>query len=134
MCCRGFGTWPTALVSANKKKVIIKGPVCDSSQVIGWHIGKINNETGRKPPIHVSSFGFNSSILWDPERWGRPSSSQQTSQNSIKFVKEVAVEDETKLKGMPQEDCSRIMLWRFHFPILTSPITTTTTHPLTSGR
>lgn len=37
-------------------------------------------------------------------------------QNSIKFVKEVVLEDETKLKGIPPEDCSKIMLWslRFH--------------------
>jgi len=78
--CRVFGTWPVALLSANKNKVTIEGPVCDSSQVIGWHLKKMNNETDKRPPIHISSFGFNSSILWDPERWGRPSSVQQTSQ------------------------------------------------------
>ncbi|XP_031271116.1 probable beta-1,4-xylosyltransferase IRX9 [Pistacia vera] len=102
-----FGTWPMALLTANKQKVIIEGPVCDSSQVIGWHLKKMNNETDEKPPIHVSSFGFNSSILWDPERWGRPSSVQQTSQNSIKFVKQVVLEDETKLKGIPPGDAQK---------------------------
>ncbi|KAJ8754073.1 hypothetical protein K2173_001971 [Erythroxylum novogranatense] len=113
-----FGTWPMAILSANKNRVKIEGPVCDSSQVLGWHLMKMNNETDTSPPpIHVSSFGFNSSILWDPERWGRPSSIQQTPQNSIKFVKEVALEDETKLKGIPPEDCSKIMLWRLEFPI-----------------
>ncbi|KAJ8899742.1 hypothetical protein K2173_019441 [Erythroxylum novogranatense] len=112
-----FGTWAMAILSANKNKVKIEGPVCDSSQVLGWHLMKMNNGTDTNPPpIHVSSFGFNSSILWDPERWGRPSSGQQTSQNSIKFVKEVALEDETKLKGIPPEDCSKIMLWRLQFP------------------
>ncbi|OAY42641.1 beta-1,4-xylosyltransferase IRX9 [Manihot esculenta] len=112
-----FGTWPMALLTANKNKVIIEGPVCDSSQVIGWHLKKINNQTDSTPPIHISSFGFNSSILWDPERWGRPSSVPQTSQNSIKFVKQVALEDETKLKGIPPEECSKIMLWQLKFPI-----------------
>ncbi|KAF2289971.1 hypothetical protein GH714_039375 [Hevea brasiliensis] len=106
-----------ALLSANKNKVIIEGPVCDSSQVIGWHLKKINNETDEKPPIHISSFAFNSSILWDPERWGRPSSVPHTSQNSIKFVRQVALEDETKLKGIPPEDCSKIMLWQLKSPI-----------------
>ncbi|CAK7342966.1 unnamed protein product [Dovyalis caffra] len=124
-----FGTWPMALLSANKNKVIIEGPVCDSSQVIGWHLKIMNNETDTKPPIHISSFGFNSSILWDPERWGRPSSVQQTSQNSIKFVKQVALEDETKLKGIPPEDCSKIMLWRLNLSISKS----TSYHPLTTG-
>ncbi|KAI4300240.1 hypothetical protein L6164_033637 [Bauhinia variegata] len=111
-----FGTWPIALLTPNRKKVIIEGPVCDSSQVIGWHLRNLNNETDRNsPPIHISSFGFNSSILWDPERWGRTSSVQDTSQNSIKFVKQVVLEDEAKLKGIPAEDCSRIMIWRLKF-------------------
>ncbi|PQQ21056.1 putative beta-1 4-xylosyltransferase IRX9 [Prunus yedoensis var. nudiflora] len=111
-----FGTWPMALLAANREKVIIEGPVCDSSQVIGWHLKKMKNQTDPRPPIHISSFAFNSSILWDPERWGRTSSLQSSSQNSIKFVKEVVLEDETKLKGIPPEDCSKIMLWslRFH--------------------
>ncbi|KAM1926015.1 hypothetical protein ACFX13_033236 [Malus domestica] len=106
-----FGTWPMAILAANRKKVIIEGPVCDSSQVIGWHLKQMNNETETRPPIHISSFAFNSSILWDPERWGRTSSLQSSYQNSIKFVKEVVLEDETKLKGIPPEECSKIMLW-----------------------
>ncbi|KAE8717337.1 putative beta-1,4-xylosyltransferase IRX9 [Hibiscus syriacus] len=114
-----FGTWPMALLSANKRKVVIEGPVCDSSQVIGWHLRKMNNHTDddTKPPIHISSFAFNSSILWDPERWGRPTSGQGTSQNSLKFVKQIVQEDESKLKGIPTEECSKIMLWRLKFPI-----------------
>ncbi|KAK7279375.1 hypothetical protein RJT34_24425 [Clitoria ternatea] len=111
-----FGTWPTALLSANRKRVIIEGPVCDSSQVIGWHLRNMKNETDTiTPPIHISSFAFNSSILWDPERWGRTSSVQDTSQNSIKFVKQVVLEDEAKLKGIPPQDCSKILLWRFNY-------------------
>jgi len=79
-----FGTWPTALLAAHRKKVKIEGPVCDSSQVIGWHLRNMNNETDTiTPPIHISSFAFNSSILWDPERWGRTSSVQDTSQVNI---------------------------------------------------
>ncbi|GLT92417.1 hypothetical protein SLE2022_102560 [Rubroshorea leprosula] len=117
-----FGTWPMAVLSANEKNVIIEGPVCDSSQVIGWHLkenseGNADVDTERKLPIQISNFAFNSSILWDPERWGRPSSSVQgTSQNSLKFVKQVVLEDETKLEGIPPEDCSKIMLWRLQFP------------------
>ncbi|KAG4130495.1 hypothetical protein ERO13_D09G147400v2 [Gossypium hirsutum] len=118
-----FGTWPMALLSANERRVVIEGPVCDSSQVIGWHLRKMNNQTDAetdadtKPPIHISSFAFNSSILWDPERWGRLTSVQGTSQNSLKFVKQIVMEDEGKLKGIPPEECSKIMLWRLHFPI-----------------
>jgi hypothetical protein len=79
---RVFGTWPTALLLANRKRVIIEGPVCDSSKVIGWHLRNMNNETITSP-IHISSFAFNSSILWDPERWGRTSSVKDTSQVNI---------------------------------------------------
>ncbi|KAM7255253.1 hypothetical protein ACFE04_020494 [Oxalis oulophora] len=92
-----FGTWPVAVLGAHRNKVIIEGPVCDSSEVIGWHLKKMNNNNSNEskdsnsppsnspPPIHISSFGFNSSILWDPERWGRPSSSlhQDTSQPQL---------------------------------------------------
>ncbi|XP_030449837.1 beta-1,4-xylosyltransferase IRX9-like [Syzygium oleosum] len=117
-----FGTWPMAVLSANRKKVSIEGPVCDSSQVLGWHLRKMSNETpatsesSARPPIHISSFAFNSSILWDPERWGRPSSGQPNSQDSMKFVKEVVHEDETKVKGLPGEKCSKIMLWHLRYP------------------
>ncbi|RDY07124.1 putative beta-1,4-xylosyltransferase IRX9, partial [Mucuna pruriens] len=113
-----FGTWPMALLAANRKKVTIEGPVCDSSQVIRWHLRNMNNETDTNtitPPIHISTFAFNSSILWDPQRWGRTSSLQDTSQNSIKLVKQVVVEDEAKLNGIPPEDCCRILLWRVNF-------------------
>ncbi|XP_010253555.1 PREDICTED: probable beta-1,4-xylosyltransferase IRX9 isoform X2 [Nelumbo nucifera] len=111
-----FGTWPVALISANRNRVVIEGPVCDFSQVIGWHLRSENNQMDTTPSIHMSSFAFNSSILWDPERWGRPSSVQDSSQNSVKFVQQVVSEDESKLKGIPQEDCSKIMLWHLYIP------------------
>lgn len=80
---RVFGTWPMAFLSANRNKVKIEGPVCDSSEVKGWHLKTMENLTditNINPSIHISSFAFNSSILWDPERWGRTSSAQDTSQ------------------------------------------------------
>ncbi|KAF7818588.1 putative beta-1,4-xylosyltransferase IRX9 [Senna tora] len=111
-----FGTWPMALVKANRKRVKMEGPVCDSSQVIGWHLRTKNKEKATiNPTIHISGFAFNSSILWDPERWGRVSSGQDTSQKSIKFVKQVVLEEEAKLKGIPPQDCSKILLWRLSF-------------------
>ncbi|KAD5803145.1 hypothetical protein R6Q59_024599 [Mikania micrantha] len=113
-----FGTWPMAFLSANRQRVRIEGPVCDSSEVIGWHLKTLNNSADdtTRSPVHISTVGFNSSILWDPERWGRLSSAQHTSQNSIKFVKEEVLEEETKLKGVPQDGCSKIMLWNLHIP------------------
>ncbi|XP_071688352.1 beta-1,4-xylosyltransferase IRX9 [Rutidosis leptorrhynchoides] len=113
-----FGTWPMAFLSANRQRVRIEGPVCDSSEVIGWHLKSLNSSADdiTRSPVHISTVGFNSSILWDPERWGRLTSAQHTSQNSIKFVKEEVLEEETKLKGLPQDGCSKILLWNLHIP------------------
>ncbi|GMH10092.1 hypothetical protein Nepgr_011933 [Nepenthes gracilis] len=116
-----FGAWPLAKLSTRRKKPIIEGPVCHSSQVVGWHLKNPNNQT-EEFPIHISGFAFNSSILWDPERWGRLSSSPNTKQNSLKFVKQAAFEDETELKGVPQEDCSRVNIWKLHLSTKTTPI------------
>ncbi|KAJ4978684.1 hypothetical protein NE237_009464 [Protea cynaroides] len=110
-----FGAWPIALVSANRQRVVIEGPVCDSSQVIGWNPRSSNDQSNPVAPIHISSFGFNSSVLWDPERWGRPSV-QDNSQNPMKFIQQAVLEDETKLKAIPEGDCSKIMLWNFYIP------------------
>ncbi|CAK9164798.1 unnamed protein product [Ilex paraguariensis] len=117
-----FGTWPMAFLSANSRTVKIEGPVCDSSEVIGWHLKKLNNltETDTRSPVHISSFAFNSSILWDPERWGRASSVQDSSQNSLKFVKKEVLDEETKLKGIPSEGCSKVMLWNLNIPSRTT--------------
>ncbi|XP_071908207.1 beta-1,4-xylosyltransferase IRX9-like [Coffea arabica] len=108
-----FGTWPMAFLSANRKKVNIEGPVCESSEVMGWHLKNSSNLSTdtMKPAIHVSGFAFNSSVLWDPERWGRTSSAQDTSQDSLKFVKKEVLEEETQLKGIPSDDCSKVLLW-----------------------
>ncbi|XP_051114287.1 beta-1,4-xylosyltransferase IRX9 [Andrographis paniculata] len=110
-----FGTWPMARLSANRKRVVIEGPVCDSSEVLGWHLKRRKNSTGADATtprrIHISSFAFNSSILWDPERWGRTSSAQDTSQSSLKFLREGVLEEESKLKGIPAEGCSKVLLW-----------------------
>ncbi|KAI4310725.1 hypothetical protein MLD38_035680 [Melastoma candidum] len=120
-----FGTWPVAVVSAHSKKVDIEGPVCDSSQLLGWHLREMNNDTGARqrpsPPIQDSSIAFNSSVLWDPERWGRPSSSQATpDQDSIRFVKEIVEEDEANVKGIPGEKCTKVMVWHLSRPSPTS--------------
>lgn len=62
------------------RRVLGKWPLCKpTSRARGWHYdGDQSNDTDPRPPlmmIHPSSFAFNSSILWDPERWGRSSSS-----------------------------------------------------------
>ncbi|XP_057801479.1 beta-1,4-xylosyltransferase IRX9-like [Salvia miltiorrhiza] len=113
-----FGAWPIAKMRANRKKVMIQGPVCDSSRVMGWHLKKMKNQTVEMPPpIHISSFAFNSSILWDPERWGRTFSTQDAAQNSVKYVKKEVVEEESTLKGIPTQGCSKVLLWELNIAI-----------------
>jgi putative beta-1,4-xylosyltransferase IRX9 len=82
-------------MSQNKKKVEVEGPICKSSKVVGWYKKDSGDgtaaaasfvperEQSKRPAasrINISGFGFNSSILWDPERWGRPTSQPDTSQ------------------------------------------------------
>ncbi|KAK9740356.1 hypothetical protein RND81_03G028900 [Saponaria officinalis] len=66
-----FGTWPVAMLAQNKNKAILEGPVCNGSQIVGWHT---NEKSKRLRRFHVdmSGFAFNSTILWDPKRWNRP--------------------------------------------------------------
>ena len=71
--CSRFGTWPVAMLAHSKNKAILEGPVCNGSQVIGWHT---NEKSKRLRRFHVdmAGFAFNSTILWDPKRWRRPTS------------------------------------------------------------
>lgn len=51
-------------------RFILEGPICNGSLVIGWHI---NGSSMRHRRFHaaMSGFAFNSTVLWDPERWRR---------------------------------------------------------------
>lgn len=78
-----FGTWPVAMLAQNKNKAILEGPVCNGSQVIGWHT---NEKSKRLRRFHVdmSGFAFNSTILWDPKRWRRLTSKPIRQLDSVK--------------------------------------------------
>uniref|UniRef100_A0A0E0LQ65 Glycosyltransferases n=1 Tax=Oryza punctata TaxID=4537 RepID=A0A0E0LQ65_ORYPU len=128
---RTFGAWPVATVSAYERKVMVQGPLCstNTSSVItrGWFDIDMDMAAGgerrpaaahvRPPPemlMDVGGFAFSSWMLWDPHRWDRfPLSDPDTSQESVKFVQRVAVEEynQSTMKGMPDSDCSQIMLW-----------------------
>lgn len=49
----------------------IEGPVCNGTQVIGWHTFESSRRLQRFY-AQISGFAFNSTILWDPKRWHRP--------------------------------------------------------------
>ncbi|XP_043714130.1 probable beta-1,4-xylosyltransferase IRX9H [Telopea speciosissima] len=115
---RRFGTWPVAMLSQSKNKAILEGPVCNRSQVIGWHT---NEKSKRLRRFHVdmSGFAFNSTILWDPRKWHRRTSEPIRQRDTVKegfqettFLEQV-VEDESQMEAIPL-GCSRVMNWHLH--------------------
>ncbi|CAL4938888.1 unnamed protein product [Urochloa decumbens] len=115
-----FGAWPVATMARDSRKVVVRGPACNDSAVTGWFSQDFGNATAapsatsttaRPPEVDAHGFAFNSSVLWDPERWGRyPTSEPDKSQDSMKFVQQVVLEDFSKVKGIPS-DCSEVMVW-----------------------
>lgn len=65
--CSRVGTWPVAMLEQSKDKTILEGPVCNGSQVIGWHTN-VKSKRLRRFHVDMSGFAFNSTILWDPKR------------------------------------------------------------------
>lgn len=115
---RRFGTWPVAMLAQGKSKAILEGPVCNGSEVFGWHT---NEKSKRLRRFHVdmSGFAFNSTILWDPKRWQRPYSTPIRQLDTVKegfqettFIEQL-VADESQMEGTPPS-CSRIMNWHLH--------------------
>ncbi|XWS14863.1 hypothetical protein CRYUN_Cryun35bG0045200 [Craigia yunnanensis] len=113
-----FGTWPVAMLAQSKNKAILEGPVCNASQVIGWHTNERSKRL-RRFHVDMSGFAFNSTILWDSKRWGRPFSNPIRQLDTVKegfqettFIEQV-VEDESQMEGI-RPGCSRIMNWHLH--------------------
>lgn len=78
-----FGTWPVAMLEQSKAKAILEGPVCNGSQVIGWNTNEKSKKL-RRFHVDMSGFAFNSTILWDPKRWHRPTSDPIRQLDSVK--------------------------------------------------
>ncbi|XWS21352.1 hypothetical protein CRYUN_Cryun30bG0048200 [Craigia yunnanensis] len=107
---RRFGTWPVAMLAQSKNKAILEGPVCNSSQVIGWHTIEKSKRL-RRFHVNMSGFAFNSTILWDPKRWGRPFSNPIRQLDTVKegfqettFIEQV-LEDESQMEVLPHILC-----------------------------
>ncbi|KAI3907169.1 hypothetical protein MKW92_010398 [Papaver armeniacum] len=109
---RRFGTWPVAMLTENR--AIVEGPVCNGSQISGWHT---NERIGRTKRFHVSmsGFAFNSTIVWDPKRWHRTTLEPIRQLEKVNedfqvsaFVEQL-VEDESQMECLV--DCSKVMVW-----------------------
>lgn len=112
---RRFGTWPVATHVGARYKVVLEGPVCRGNQVTGWHTNK-RGGVPRRFPIGFSGFAFNSTILWDPQRWNSPTlesiilhSGGRGGLQESRFIEKL-VEDETQMEGLA-DNCTRVMVW-----------------------
>ncbi|KAJ4808852.1 Glycosyltransferase [Rhynchospora pubera] len=122
-----FGVWPVATVGLNRRKVIIEGPICQESKMVGWFSKDVSSRANqaiaslqdiRSNPTKINVFGiaFDTTILWDPSSSSRTKTTTNTTKVFLKFVLEEATrEKDTNLKGIPS-DCSQVMLWHLHVP------------------
>lgn len=113
-----FGTWPVAMLAQSKSKAILEGPVCNGSRVIGWHTNEKSKQL-RRFHVDMSGFAFNSTILWDPKKWHRPTSDPIQQLDNVKegfqettFIEQI-VEDESQMEAVPP-GCSRVLTWHLH--------------------
>ncbi|KAK1266060.1 putative beta-1,4-xylosyltransferase IRX9H [Acorus gramineus] len=124
---RRFGTWPVGMLAENKNKANLEGPVCNGSQVLGWHT-KERSDSVQRFHVGMSGFAFNSTILWDPKRWHRPTMNPirhldtKVGIQGTTFVEQI-VEDESQMEGLAN-NCSKIMVWHLHLeaPGLSYPL------------
>ncbi|XP_062206491.1 probable beta-1,4-xylosyltransferase IRX9L [Phragmites australis] len=114
---RRFGTWPVAIHVGAKYRVVLEGPLCRGNQVTGWHANQ-RRGVPRRFPIGFSGFAFNSTILWDPQRWNSPTlesiilhSGGRGGLQESRFIEKL-VEDESQMEGLA-DNCTRIMVWNF---------------------
>ncbi|GMQ03423.1 hypothetical protein CsSME_00049228 [Camellia sinensis var. sinensis] len=117
---RRFGTWMVAKLMESNSRALLEGPICNGTQVIGWHTNEVTRSR-RFLRFHaeMSGFAFNSTILWDPKRWHRPTVEPIRLPDIVNggfqvstFIEQV-VEDESQMECLPQ-NCSRIMVWHLH--------------------
>lgn len=116
---RRFGTWTVAKQTWDRSRILLEGSVCNGTQVIGWHISwSSSNMRFLRFHAEMSGFAFNSTILWDPKRWQRPTLEPIRQLDAFKdgfqsssFIEQV-VEDESQMECLLQEqDGSKIMVW-----------------------
>ncbi|KAL2237012.1 probable beta-1,4-xylosyltransferase IRX9H [Sesamum indicum] len=110
-----FGTWTVAKLVESKGEISLEGPICNRSQVIGWHVDDMAKRF-RRFHAEMSGFAFNSTIIWDPKRWHRPTIEPIRQLETVKedmqastFIEQV-VEDESQMECFSM-NTSGIMVW-----------------------
>ncbi|KAL3498443.1 hypothetical protein ACH5RR_041175 [Cinchona calisaya] len=111
---RRFGTWKVAKLRERKTDFVIEGPICNGSQVMGWHTNDLTNKFQRFH-VAVSGFAFHSTILWDPKRWHQSTLEPIRLLHTIKesfqvsmFVEQI-VDDESQMQGKEKASKSSVL-------------------------
>lgn len=112
-----IGTWTVAKLVRSRGEILLEGPICNSSQVVGWHVDVTDKEKrSRRFHADMSGFAFNSTIIWDPKRWHRPTIEPIKQLETVKqdmqasaFIEQL-VEDESQMECFSM-DSSGIMVW-----------------------
>lgn len=66
-----------------KSQAIVEGPVCRGRTVIGWHTNEKSKRV-RRFHVDMSGFAFNSTVLWQPQLFGRPTTSPIRQLDTVK--------------------------------------------------
>ncbi|KAK6140850.1 hypothetical protein DH2020_025382 [Rehmannia glutinosa] len=110
-----IGTWAVAKLVESEGKIFLEGPVCNSSQVIGWHVVDMAKRF-RRFHADMSGFAFNSTMIWDTKRWHRPTIEPIRQLETVKenmqastFIEQL-VEDESQMECFSMNS-SGIMVW-----------------------
>ncbi|XP_062180386.1 probable beta-1,4-xylosyltransferase GT43E [Phragmites australis] len=118
---RRFGTWPVATHVGTKYRAVLEGPICKGNRVTGWHTVQTVQKKGvtRRFPIGFSAFAFNTTMLWDPQRWNRPPmdsvavhSGGRGGLQESRFIEKL-VKNDRQVEGFP-DNCNRVMVWNFN--------------------
>ncbi|CAA2959010.1 probable beta-1,4-xylosyltransferase IRX9H [Olea europaea subsp. europaea] len=122
---RQFGTWVVAKIAERETHVAFEGPVCNGSQVIGWHATDMTKRF-RRFHAEMSGFAFNSTIIWDPKKWNQPTLEPIRHLDTVEegfqastFIEQV-VEDESQMECIPS-DSETIMVWHRDKDLYTHP-------------
>ncbi|KAI3422804.1 Glycosyltransferase [Psidium guajava] len=112
---RRFGTWLVAKVTDSRSGAVLEGPICNGTTVLGWHTSE-SRRGFKRFYAELSGFAFNSTILWDPKKWHRPTIEPirrfDTPKDKfpVSTLIEQIVEDESQMEGL-LHSCSRVMVW-----------------------
>ncbi|XP_042003037.1 probable beta-1,4-xylosyltransferase IRX9H [Salvia splendens] len=110
-----IGTWTTAMLVQSRDEILIEGPICNSSRVVGWHV---DDRKRRSQRFHaeMSGFAFNSTVIWDQKRWHMPIIEPIRQIETVKpdiqastFIEQL-VEDESQMECFSMAS-SGIMVW-----------------------